>query len=122
MAPVNTSLNNCALQIDWSAPGDGGSSITAYTIEILGSAKEFYPAEICGQNSEIDCLIPIADLKAEPWNLNGGDLVQVRSTAINANGRGAPSPVNTEGVRVVSEVPVVELPTLIRKTTRTITF
>jgi hypothetical protein len=37
MAPVNTSLNNCALQIDWIAPQDGGSDITGYTIEIQGS-------------------------------------------------------------------------------------
>jgi hypothetical protein len=38
MAPVNTSLNNCALQIDWTSPQAGGSAITGYTIEILGTS------------------------------------------------------------------------------------
>jgi hypothetical protein len=94
MVPANTSLNNCALQIDWIAPQDGGSDITGYTIEILGKSKEFYPVEFCGQNAETDCLVQMDTLKAQPWNLVGGDLIQIRSTAINDIGRGAPSPLN----------------------------
>jgi hypothetical protein len=61
-------------------------------------------------------------LKSEPWNLIGGDLVQIRSTAVNGNGRGAPSPPNTIGARIVADVPVLPVPELIRRTTRTITF
>jgi hypothetical protein len=48
METVRTQLNNCALEINWRAPQDGGSWITGYTIEVLGTSGEFYPVESCG--------------------------------------------------------------------------
>jgi hypothetical protein len=63
MAPASTSLDNCALQIEWTTPQDGGSDIIAYTIEILGSSKEFYPVDFCGQNAESACFVPMDTLK-----------------------------------------------------------
>lgn len=40
--------------------------------------------------------------------MKGGDLVQVRSSARNARGWNEPSPVNSDGPRIVEKPPTVE--------------
>jgi len=47
-------------------------------------------------------------LSRAPYNLKGGDLVQVRSSARNARGWNEPSPVNSDGPRIVEKPPTVE--------------
>ena len=88
--------------IDWEAPADdGGLTIAGYKLEIKTS-KSTFEKEITHCNAEVDsniisvrsCTIPVATLRAVPFDLAVSDSVTARVTAFNSLGE---STVSDEG-------------------------
>ncbi len=87
--------------ITWTAPNDGGAAITAYLVEIFRPITGTFHLETVncdGSNpsivSEKTCTIPLTVLKAAPFSLEVGDLIQAVVSAINVAGTG---PISANG-------------------------
>ncbi len=81
--------------ITWTAPTDGGATITAYLVKIYIPSTVTWQVETVncdGSNLSIvsakTCTIPLTVLKAAPFSLTVGDLIQASIYAINAAGTG----------------------------------
>jgi len=81
MAAVRTGITKCSLSVSWMQPNFGGSPISKYNVEVLGSGlKEHFPIKNCGRTaSELSCEIPLAKLQDAPFNLKENSLIIVRA-------------------------------------------
>jgi hypothetical protein len=130
MNTVRTAIEDCSVRIAWDAPGDGGSPILGYKIEVSADSEQFYDLNsVC--NSEdlaesLSCLVSMTTLRAEPFNLAEGALVVVRAQAFNAYGQGSPSPVNvpsdSEARIVTAPLRISEAPVLLDESNNSMTI
>jgi hypothetical protein len=83
-----TSVVGDNVQIDWSIPEDGGTSITGYEVKIRHSDNVVFSEDLtnCDASQAAivtahSCLVPIATLIAAPYNLPWGASVYVTVAA-----------------------------------------
>jgi hypothetical protein len=88
------------IEISWSPPDDGGTSISAYTIYIqnVDGAEYSFELDYCDGSDETivadrACLIPNEILNSSPFNLLWGNSVYVKFTVTNIYGTSPISPV-----------------------------
>lgn len=88
-----TTINADNVDITWTAPFNGGSPITAYTISVRQVDTTTFTIDITncnGSNADIvsasACSIPISTLIAAPYSLNWGDSVYAKVVATNVVG------------------------------------
>jgi len=76
--------------ISWSAPDNGGSPITDYTVKIRQSDATTFSIDIvnCDMSASTatTCTIPVTALRAAPFSLDWGTNVHATVAAINAYG------------------------------------
>jgi hypothetical protein len=105
------------VKISWAAPFDNYRPILGYGYQVLiaTSAGAFVERKsLCdgvAQEAPKYCLVDMHDLRAEPFNLVYGDLVQAKVLARNERGWSAASAANTDGARVEVEPFAVAAPT-----------
>ena len=80
-----TGKDRCNLFISWEKPTEtGGKDILAYRFEIRGVDKKWYTVEGCGENVEKrECKIKMRTLFNEPFDINSGELIEIRGQAQN---------------------------------------
>jgi hypothetical protein len=89
-----TSNTGTSVQISWSNPYNGGSSITSLSVEIRTADGVTFSTEplYCNADSDVTvmdrgyCVIPMSVLTASPFSLAQGDLVVARLSASNVVG------------------------------------
>jgi hypothetical protein len=114
VAPVTTqSLDD--LQVSWTAVYNGGSPLTKYSIWILSTDETptFYEQlDYCNGVDPIvidatKCTVPIAVLRASPFNLDWGSSIVAKITAQNVVGTSIESPQGNGAVIIVfADAPV----------------
>jgi hypothetical protein len=95
VAPVTTELDPATggVKVTLAAPYDNAQPITAYRVEVAhGASWSEEPGSCDGSSaaftSSLSCIIPMSALRAAPFSLTYGDVVQVRAQAENAYGWG----------------------------------
>ena len=97
MAAVTSELDPATggIKFSWVAPDDGKSAITAYTLEIAYGSGPSWSTETvsCDASSSTvmtakSCVVPMATLRAAPFSMVYGTVVQARARAYNAYGWG----------------------------------
>lgn len=90
--PVTAILGD-HVQITWTVPSDGSSSILGYTVVIRESDGVTYTEEpiSCngidlGVHTTQSCRVPISRLIVEPWELVWGSHIYAKVAAINIVG------------------------------------
>jgi hypothetical protein len=98
--------------ISWTAPGDQGSPITAYTVRLLNKTSntyEVYTTHCDGASALIitnrACPPILMSVFISTLGYSAGDLVKARIVATNAIGTGIQSEPNTAGA-VIQTVPL----------------
>lgn len=95
-APVTTwiPIENSVI-ITWTAPDNGGSPITGYTVKVIQSDSVTYSTELnnCDRSSSTSttCTIPVQILRESPFSLPWGSSVYAIVIATNAYGDSAQS-------------------------------
>lgn len=90
-APTTT-ISGDNVVIDWTAPSNGGSPLTAYVILIKQADNSFSEDLLnCNGLSETvlnsaQCTIPISSLRTTPYNLDWGSSIYAVVKATNAVG------------------------------------
>jgi hypothetical protein len=111
-APVITySSSPTSVMITWVEPNNGGSPITAYTIQVQhGDDNTQYSAELTycdgsslGIMAAKYCEIPLTTLRVSPFSLALDSTVYAKVSATNSVGAGAFSSPNTVGVSIQTE-------------------
>jgi hypothetical protein len=105
MQVVSTAVDGTDVEISWTEPADNGEAITGYQIEILHSDGVTFSQEtgtcdgvnVASIVSLRRCDIPIATLAEGAFSLTYGTLIQAKILAINAQGSGTFSQLNTVG-------------------------
>ena len=93
---VNT---DTSLTITWTAPDNGGSAITAYTVAIRHSDGTSFTAESAYCNvSTTTCTVPISVLLAAPYNIVWGSSVYATVLATNLVGSSSASLISNGAV------------------------
>jgi hypothetical protein len=100
-APLTSVLSNTGVVITWTAPFNGGSAITYYTVKVRQSDSVTFSTELTscdGSNAGIiaatSCTIPIGVLFAAPFNLVWGASIYATVQATNVVNS---SPVSSVG-------------------------
>ena len=105
-APTTTTIGETTIVVDWNPPSDlGGLTITSYKLEIKTSTSTFeIDLADCDAESSTatTCSVPVATLRAAPFNLADLASVSVRVTAINSLGD---STVSVEGNGAIMPIP-----------------
>jgi hypothetical protein len=110
MSTVTTSIDSTTggVKISWTAPADGSSTITSYSIEIKEKGTSTYTADLTdcnGANALVMtnryCVIPMSTLTST-YAYIFDDLVVVRAKAVNAKGSGSYSDDNSSGAKIRS--------------------
>lgn len=94
MAPLTLTKSGCSVRINWKQPVDNGAPIERYNIEVRARDGRFYQVikNGCGQNSvDFSCLLPMQELTLPPYDLEQGDNIVARGSAINSLGTGVHS-------------------------------
>ena len=92
--------------VSWSEPDEGGCRITGYTVEVRRSDDVNFSVDLnscdMSSSSATSCVIPVATLRASPYNLEWGEAVYARVAAINAYGS---SELSSEGngAKIITE-------------------
>jgi hypothetical protein len=104
---VTTLVLGSDVRISWTEPYHGGVGIelTSYIIQVMTETGSYISDAECdgSETSIIDnkyCDIMMTTLTASSFNLELGDLVVARVTAINEKGQGEYSEVNSKGALV----------------------
>ena len=105
MQVVTTSIQGTSVRIQWAAPATNGAALTAYEIVVLQKDGTTYSQDLTNCNgaslaSASQCDIPLATLRASPFSLVLGDLVQVKVRAANNVGFGPYSQANVDGATI----------------------
>lgn len=98
------------VMISWTAPDNGGETLTSYAVEIADTTTSTWTADTTncdGSNasvmSNLYCIIPMSTLTSSPYSLTFDQLVQVRVRATNSKGPATSySPINTSGAKIRS--------------------
>ncbi len=88
-AAPTTAISGNNVIINWVAPSDGGSAITAYSVEIRCSDDVTFTAYAGCTGTAVSCTVPISVLQAAPYSLLNGVSVWARVLATNAVGSSA---------------------------------
>ena len=76
--------------INWTAPNNGGSPITGYTVKIRQSDFTTFTVHTASCDMSVStattCTVPVTALRAAPFSLEWGTNVHATVTAINAYG------------------------------------
>jgi hypothetical protein len=94
MQVVTTSIVGTSARITWTAPASNGATITAYEILIRhADGTTLSAAATCDGADPVivgarQCEVPLATLRAAPYSLARGALVQAKARALNAQGYG----------------------------------
>jgi hypothetical protein len=76
--------------VTWTAPDNGGSPITGYTVSIKESDLATYTVDLvnCDMSSDtsVTCTIPVTTLRTTPYSLEWGTSVYAKVIAINVYG------------------------------------
>jgi hypothetical protein len=105
------------VRVSFSAPANSAAPIIAYRILVKEASGTFSeePVNCDGQSQvvidNLRCDIPLSVLRASPFSLERGALVQARVQARNANGWGGLSQVNLAGALVQTEPSAMSAPT-----------
>lgn len=104
----------CSLKITWGKPRNCGNSspVTRYAISVRSrtTSQFFTPNQMCGaSSSSATCTIPMSVLMNPPYSLEVGERIVMRAAALNENGWGKASVVNSE-VRILNKPGRVGLP------------
>jgi hypothetical protein len=98
MADATTSIDPTTggLLVSWAAPYDNAQTITAYKVEVAYGGNWAEETGGCDASdstvmANMQCIIPLSALRASPFNLVYGDLLQVRVSAYNDYGWGETS-------------------------------
>jgi hypothetical protein len=91
--------------IDWTAPYNGGTPITSYTIEIRTTDAQVFALDSTDCNgadstimSETQCTVLVSTLRAAPFSLAWGSSVYAKITATNYLGSSAASLVGNGAI------------------------
>jgi hypothetical protein len=89
-APTTTISDRWNVVIDWTAPYNGGTPITSYTIEIRTTDAQVYAIDSTDCNgadstimAETQCTVLVSTLRAAPFSLTWGASVYAKITATN---------------------------------------
>jgi hypothetical protein len=89
VAPVTTWSPDDVV-ISWSAPDNGGSPITGYTLSIRQSDSATFSVDATNCDMSLltttTCTVPVTSLRASPYSLEWGTNVHAKVIAINAYG------------------------------------
>lgn len=110
------------VRIEWTEPYDGSSAITHYEVLIKEKDGDYSTDSASCDGSDpslTHCDVPMQTLRAEPFNLEQGDIVVAIVRAVNANGEGAYSEPNSVGVEIEVEPAQMEAPVRGSGTTET---
>lgn len=120
-----TAIDGTDVKITWSEPENSAAPIIAYSVVVLQAGGAF-GEELTDCNgadpsilAALECSIPLTTLRASPFDLTYGTLVQARVMAENANGWGSLSQVNLVGAAVETEPSQMGAPTMGSATTTT---
>lgn len=116
MAPEASQSTSLDVLIDWQAPFEQGSPISQYWVYVrekngVTFSLPLGDCDVSLQSIVINtqCSVPVAILRAYPFNLEFGDAVVTRVVATNSVGDSLPSPDGT-GTNLMTEPdPVVDL-------------
>jgi hypothetical protein len=97
--------------INWVAPVDGGSAITAYTVAIGHMDGSSYTAYAGCTGAAVSCTVRISDLQAAPYSLVNLASVYATVSATNAIGSSAASLSGNGGAVLPTEPSVPAAPT-----------
>jgi hypothetical protein len=89
----NTAISGDTASITWTAPANGGSTITAYIIKLYNPTTNLGFTELTNCNGsdlaivfDKACLIPLTILQGFPFSIKIGEYVQADIVAINGAG------------------------------------
>ena len=123
-----TTIVGTDVVVSWSEPENSAAPLLAYSIVILGADGTFgeeltycdgASTGVLATAPDLECTIPLTTLRAAPFELPYGALVQARVMAQNANGWGSLSQVNLAGASVETEPAQMATPTMGSATTTT---
>lgn len=106
MAALTTTIESTDVKFTWVEPDINGAAISAYNIEIQKKDNTFaaYSTTCSGADATIKsqkwCKVAMSVLISSTYNLVKDDLIIARIQAINDQGTGAYSPVNSAGALV----------------------
>jgi len=110
IVPVVTSNEGTKVRITWSEPAyNGGSPLFGYLVKIKTNSGDIVANEddCDGSDQTVKanrfCLIEMTTLRAEPYNLNLGQLVVATVEGINIIGNSVPSDENSGNARIRTE-------------------
>lgn len=97
---VEKNPDECALDICWTEPADGGSEITSYKVQ-LHDQNSAWSSDVpdCGANAETCCTVACSTINSVYDVLIGAD-VHARVQAVNAQGSSPWSNHNTSGAKL----------------------
>jgi hypothetical protein len=104
-----TAVVGTDVQITWTEPENSAAPIIAYSIVILQADGAFAEETTDCDGADptilaaLECSIPLTTLRATPFDLTYGTLIQARVSAQNANGWGSLSQVNLGGASIQTE-------------------
>jgi len=107
-AAPGTSLTGALVTVTWAAPAANGAALQSYVVELQGKAGGWHleTTDCDGADPAVQsataCTIPQSTLTdpAGAFQLERGDLVAARVSAVNQLGSSAPSPANAAGAHI----------------------
>jgi hypothetical protein len=103
MTELYYQIDGCTLRFDWTAPEDGNSEITSYSILVLAGDGSYKVLDNCGQDPQImRCDVPLDVLRGSEFNLGDDDAIVASIRANNIKGSGDVSDLSTNQISMIS--------------------